>query len=222
MIGRLILVCCLLCYCVYMQAQDSEPKERKNELGYDILPLVGYVFGGNITGLKTFNYRRHLGKWALRTRVGASYRNEKDDNDNDSTYLLDKNYNHLITLGLERNNVIKGWFEVHYGFEFTNRIVNSSDNSANTINGIYRFTGNESDITSVGVSFFLGFGIRINDRLRLITETRHETEYSFGDTRQISDYQSSSLNNYTEEKFEVEDWDVSYYLPNFLVLSFSF
>ena len=91
-----------------------------------------------------FNYRRHLGKWAFRTRFGGSFRNNNDESD--SSYRYSLRYSHLITAGLERNNVIQKWFEVHYGFEFFHGYNYDRNTSESDLYNSYSFSDRETDI----------------------------------------------------------------------------
>ena len=218
----IIFLALFLSSVIAIYAQDNSSNKKKNEVGYDMLPLISNIFGSPTSSDARLNLRRHMGKLSLRLRLGGSVYRRNDQSD--STLRINQRHDYTIALGLERTQKIIKWFEIHYGFELIHSYdyVYSVDES--TQYDSYYLQENEVYTNSIGASLFLGFGVRLHDRVRIMTESRHKNYFSFGNNYTKSHYTYPGNNNYIirEETLAIKTWTSTYVLPNTLVLNFSF
>ena len=165
---------------VLAQEQDNQANVVR-ELGINTTFLAFQLFNFNDNALVPSNnvpflsYKRIENKNAFRTALGFNYNKGPNFQRINSLFLTNR-------IGYERQIPILNHFQINTGFDATFRL----DRLASRTDLI-------SSTAGLGLSYFLGFEVKITDRLSFLTETNFFYEHVFSRVRETRTFPVTSL-----------------------------
>jgi hypothetical protein len=178
----------LLCFSyTFLYAQDSVatrmPKKYKNQIGVDMTALLQQFFNLNGNQLQSSyipyyfaTYRRHFKngniRFAFSTRLYG-----KDDQQNDSLTYKPRVQNFNYRVGYEWFSNIDERWQVFYGIDFKNNIIND-ENELDYQGGGWG-VGHKNSTMIYAISPMLGFRFKFTKRVSILTETSLDFLYSY-------------------------------------------
>lgn len=171
---KLVILTMALCVATSSFSQDLADKEYKNEIGFDLTPLVKQflTFNDNYYTPDPFYlmYRRHLGNTTLRAGIGGSHLTEEQIPDDTTTWSSSANILDF-RLGIEKKTDFAKKWQFFYGLDlFTNIFRNQRDYQYSNAG---QAVGFDDKTTQYGLAPLLGLRFKLNERLCLTTETSY-------------------------------------------------
>lgn len=164
-------------------AQDSvKVKKYRNEIGIDLTPFIKFYLNFDQNQFYYYNYipsyyltyRFHFKKSNIRAAIGGDYYTSEITSpySGDPNKYFNRQENINFRIGYEFiENISKRW-QVFYGIDFRPSFRHER-NDAPWWNGGYA-NGSDTKTTNYGVAPLLGFRLKLNNRLSILTETSYQ------------------------------------------------
>jgi len=170
----------MICFCsMYVHGQDSTAnriaKKHKNQIGVDMTVLIRQFFHLDNSAYPTkyipeyfATYRRHLKNGNIRFAFSLLLYG-KDDHQTDTTTLKPRKQEYNYRIGYEWISDINKRWQLFYGVDFKNDIVNDYNEFDYQNDGWRR--GHDNSTITYALSPMLGIRFKFNDRISILTET---------------------------------------------------
>ncbi|MFZ1750743.1 MAG: hypothetical protein WAU01_11150 [Saprospiraceae bacterium] len=159
----------------------SEYYPFKNEIGINFTNVLGNVLSLNPNNANSpygLTYRRHLGKFSLRTAINVEYSQKRESDFIDNTFI-DRNL--LLTqvdfrVGLEKHLLLSKHFLFSYGIDLLGTLGKEKSDITNFKDTTFTSFTSNSQTYGGGLGPVLRLEYKISDRIFISTES---TLYGF-------------------------------------------